>query len=53
MVWLRDAKGAKDRGVPLPRPLLARLRRYWKLERPQSASKYLFVGLRHCTPRRC
>ena len=39
--------------MPLPRPLLARLRRYWKLERPQSASKYLFVGLRHCTPRRC
>jgi site-specific recombinase XerD len=43
LVWLRDAKGAKDRGVPLPRLLLARLRRYWKLERPPSPSKYLFV----------
>lgn len=43
MVWIRDAKGAKDRGVPLPRPLLARLRRYWKTERPASSTKYLFV----------
>jgi len=43
MVWLRDAKGAKDRGVPLPRPLLSRLRRYWKTERPASPTKYLFV----------
>ena len=50
MVWLRDAKGAKDRGVPLPRPLLARLRRYWKLERPQSASKYLFVPTNGLVP---
>jgi integrase/recombinase XerD len=43
MVWVRDAKGAKDRGAPLPRPLLARLRLYWKNERPASATKYLFV----------
>lgn len=43
MVWVRDGKGAKDRGVPLPRPLLARLRRYWKQERPASPTKYLFV----------
>lgn len=43
MAWIRDAKGAKDRGVPLPRPLLARLRRYWKTERPASSTKYLFV----------
>jgi site-specific recombinase XerD len=43
MVWVRDGKGAKDRGIPLPRPLLARLRRYWKTERPQSATSYLFV----------
>ncbi len=42
-VWVRDGKGAKDRGVPLPRPLLARLRRYWKTERPASPTKYLFV----------
>lgn len=42
-VWVRDGKGAKDRGVPLPRPLLARLRRYWKTERPRSATSYLFV----------
>ena len=43
MVWVRDGKGAVDRGAPLPRPLLARLRRYWKTERPRSATKYLFV----------
>lgn len=42
-VWVRDGKGAKDRGVPLPRPLLARLRQYWKTERPRSATSYLFV----------
>jgi site-specific recombinase XerD len=40
---VRDGKGAKDRGVPLPRPLLARLRQYWKSERPASPTKYLFV----------
>jgi site-specific recombinase XerD len=43
VVWVRDGKGAKDRGVPLPRPLLARLRRYWKTERPRSSTTYLFV----------
>jgi integrase/recombinase XerD len=43
MVWVRDGKGAKDRGVPLPRPLLTRLRQYWKSERPASPTKYLFV----------
>lgn len=42
-VWVRNGKGAKDRGVPLPRPLLARLRRYWKTERPASDTAYLFV----------
>lgn len=42
-VWIRDGKGAKDRGVPLPRPLLARLRRYWKDERAVSPTQYLFV----------
>jgi integrase/recombinase XerD len=44
MVWVRDGKGAKDRGIPLPRPLLARLRQYWKSERPASPTKYLFVA---------
>lgn len=43
-VWVRNGKGAKDRGVPLPRPLLARLRRYWKSERPASDTPYLFVA---------
>jgi site-specific recombinase XerD len=43
IVWVRDGKGAKDRGVPLPRPLLARLRQYWKTERPVSTTPYLFV----------
>jgi integrase/recombinase XerD len=44
IVWVRDGKGAKDRGVPLPRPLLARLRRYWKEERPRVSSPLLFVS---------
>jgi site-specific recombinase XerD len=44
MVWVRDGKGAKDRTVPLPRPLLARLRHYWKHERPASSSSLLFAG---------
>jgi integrase/recombinase XerD len=44
MVWVRDGKGARDRAVPLPRPLLGRLRHYWKTERPASATKFLFVG---------
>jgi site-specific recombinase XerD len=42
-VWVRDGKGARDRGVPLPRPLLSRLRQYWKTQRPSSPSSYLFV----------
>jgi len=37
-------KGAKDRRVPLPRPLLAQLRDYWKRDRPASASALLFVS---------
>ena len=45
-----DAKGARDRAVPLPRPLLARLRHYWKTERPESATKYLFVSERNSAP---
>jgi integrase/recombinase XerD len=44
MVWVRDGKGARDRGVPLPRPLLARLREYWKQQRPASPTNYLFVA---------
>jgi integrase/recombinase XerD len=43
VVWVRDGKGARDRGVPLPRPLLTRLRHYWKHERAASATSYLFV----------
>jgi len=44
MVWVRDGKGAKDRRVPLPKPLLIRLRTYWKSERPTSSSPLLFVS---------
>lgn len=44
LVWVRDGKGAKDRGVPLPRPLLESLRRYWKHERPPAALTNLFVS---------
>ena len=43
IVWVRDGKGARDRAAPLPRPLLSRLRHYWKHEREQSATPYLFV----------
>jgi site-specific recombinase XerD len=43
LVWVRDGKGARDRGVPLPRPLLSRLRTYWKTARPSTSSSYLFV----------
>jgi integrase/recombinase XerD len=43
MLWVRNGKGDKDRGVPLPRPVLARLRHYWKHERPASSTKYLFL----------
>lgn len=43
LVWIRDGKGAVDRTVPLPRPLLERLRRYWRYERPASATRFLFV----------
>lgn len=43
MVWVRNGKGARDRGVPLPRPLLARLRTYWKEHRPASETKVVFV----------
>lgn len=44
MVWVRDAKGAKDRVVPLPRPLLHRLRKYWREERRRSTTPLVFVG---------
>lgn len=43
MVWVRNGKGARDRGVPLPRPLLGRLRQYWAHERPSSPTRLLFV----------
>lgn len=43
VVWVRDGKGARDRGAPLPRPLLTRLRQYWKAERETSPTSYLFV----------
>jgi site-specific recombinase XerD len=44
LVAVRDAKGRRDRLVPLPRPLLTSLRHYWKHDRPGSSTKYLFVG---------
>jgi integrase len=51
MVWVRSGKGAKDRRVPLPTPLLLRLRHYWKHDRPASSLPLLFVsaegGTRH------
>jgi site-specific recombinase XerD len=44
LVMVRSGKGAKDRTVPLPSPLLERLRRYWKTDRPSSERKLLFVS---------
>jgi integrase/recombinase XerD len=44
VVMVRSGKGAKDRAVPLPTPLLDRLRRYWKEERPPSQHPLLFVS---------
>jgi len=44
IVWIRDGKGGKDRRVPLPKPILLRLRRYWKEERPESTTPLLFVS---------
>jgi site-specific recombinase XerD len=44
MVWVRSGKGAKDRRVPLPKPLLHKLRQYWKNERPVSTLPLLFVS---------
>ena len=44
LVWVRNGKGGVDRGVPLPRPLLARLRRYWREERPACATPHLFIA---------
>jgi len=44
LVWVRNGKGGRDRGIPLPRPLLARLRRYWRDERPRAPSPHLFVA---------
>ena len=44
MVWVRDAKGGKDRVVPLPRPLLHRLRQFWKEDRRPSSKPLVFVG---------
>jgi integrase len=57
LVWVRDGKGAKDRRVPLPQPLLQRLRHYWKHERPASPTERLFVASEgtpiHETRHRC
>ena len=50
MVWVRDGKGAKDRGVPLPRPLLSRLRGYWKADRPAGPGEHLFISSRSQAP---
>ncbi|MBK6520796.1 MAG: tyrosine-type recombinase/integrase [Polyangiaceae bacterium] len=50
LVWVRDGKGGVDRGVPLPRPLLSCLRRYWKLERPACSTPHLFVAEGRAAP---
>ncbi|MCP5042330.1 MAG: tyrosine-type recombinase/integrase [bacterium] len=54
MVWVRSGKGAKDRAIAMPRPLLTRLRRYWKEERPKASSPatagHLFISARTGEP---
>jgi site-specific recombinase XerD len=42
-LWIRLGKGGKDRGLPLPQPLLVRLRAYWKNDRPRSDCPHLFI----------
>lgn len=49
-VTVRNGKGGKDRSVTLPQPLLVRLRRYWKEERPKVPGSFLFVPERGETP---
>jgi site-specific recombinase XerD len=49
LVMVRSGKGAKDRAVPLPAPLLERLRRYWKVDRPRSEQRLLFVSAKGTT----
>jgi integrase/recombinase XerD len=41
ILWVRGGKGGKDRGVPLPKCLLAELRGYWQQHRPKT---YLFAN---------
>lgn len=43
MVWI-NGKGDVDRRVPLPKPILRRLRYYWKHDRPASSKPLLFVS---------
>ena len=50
MVWVRNGKRARDRGIPLPQPLLIRLRRFWKEERAVSPAPYLFISARSKKP---
>lgn len=40
LLWVRNAKGGKDRSVPLPAATLQRLRDYWRDRRP--AAPWLF-----------
>lgn len=42
LVHVRNAKGARDRFVPLPERVLFTLRRYWVTDRP--TGPYLFAG---------
>ena len=44
IVRIKHGKGDKARTVPLPLPLLLRLRHYWKHERRDSREPRLFVG---------
>ena len=45
-VHVRQGKGRRDRSVVLPRPLLVRLRDYWRHQRPKATSRLLFVSER-------
>jgi site-specific recombinase XerD len=44
VVMVKNAKGGKDRAVPLPQPLLRRLRHYYEHDRPSSTEALLFVS---------
>ncbi|MHC4680627.1 MAG: site-specific integrase [Planctomycetota bacterium] len=53
VVWVRYAKGYKDRSVPLPAQTLAQLRAYWLGHRPKIWLSPSQQGTSTITPTAC